>query len=159
MPSEFIPVPCSGPPAAAGPPVHRRRPAAGAALDGSPAPAAPGGPGRAAGPARCAPPPARCGARAARRSALVASPPRPHATPPAPEQSRIQVRKNMNNGDNNVPAHWPCRRNILHYNVSSGRLDFMPLSKNMSHNKYSCFVKPWELNWRTTATISPLAQP
>lgn len=40
-----IPVQCSGPPAGAVPLARRRKPVVGAAPDGSPAPAAPGGPG------------------------------------------------------------------------------------------------------------------
>lgn len=84
FPCKPVPVLCSGPLAGAAPLARRRRPAVGAAPDGFPAPAAPGGPGRAAVPARCAPPPARCAAHAARRSAPVASLLRLHAKSPAP---------------------------------------------------------------------------
>lgn len=43
--SQLVPGPCTGPLAGVGLLVRRRRPAVGAAPDGSPAPAAPGGPG------------------------------------------------------------------------------------------------------------------
>lgn len=88
-----IPVQCSGPLAGVVPPARRRRPAVGAAPDGSPAPAVPGGPGWAAAPARCAPPPARSAAPSARRSTPVASPPHPRATPPAPGDTQTKSRE------------------------------------------------------------------
>lgn len=88
-----VPVQCSGPLAGVVPLAHRRRPVVGAAPDGSPAPAAPDGPGWAAVPAHCVPLPARSAAPAAQRSAPVALPPRPHATPPAPVDIETKSRE------------------------------------------------------------------
>lgn len=135
-----IPEQCSEPLAGVVSLAHMRRPAVGAAPDGSPVPAVPDVPGWAVELAHCAPPPARYVALSARRSAPVALPLHPHATPPAPGD-RNQVKENKT-----IIWHStdPRRNKVLHCSPSQECLMFETVRCLIAGTAYSTLLKFWQ---------------